>query len=98
LNLKADFEGGSSFYSFKGLIPGAFDIGLIGWTCTALPRHRQHLTEQRFRDEELAALGVVGWQRQGAQLLGGGDDGGAPVPGLERPRPGPYTRPLFIST
>jgi hypothetical protein len=38
LNLKANFEGGSSYFSFKRLVLGAFHIGLIGSTCTALPR------------------------------------------------------------
>jgi hypothetical protein len=37
LNLKANFEGNSSHYGFKCLIPGAFNWGFIGSTCTALP-------------------------------------------------------------
>jgi hypothetical protein len=37
LNLKAKFEGGSSYHSFKRLVPGAFNVGSIGSTCTALP-------------------------------------------------------------
>jgi len=36
--LKAKFEGGSSYYSVKRRVPGAFNVGLIGSTCTALPR------------------------------------------------------------
>jgi len=37
VKLKAIFESNSSCYSFKRLIPGAFDAGLIGSSCTALP-------------------------------------------------------------
>ena len=37
LILKAKFEGGSSYYSFKRLVPGAINVGLIGATCAALP-------------------------------------------------------------
>jgi hypothetical protein len=37
LNLKAKFESGSSGFSFKRLVPGAFYVGLIGSTCTARP-------------------------------------------------------------
>jgi hypothetical protein len=37
LNLKAKFESGLSYVSFKGLMPGAFNVGLIGSSCTALP-------------------------------------------------------------
>jgi hypothetical protein len=37
LNLKANFEGDSSYYSFKRFVLGAFDVGLIGSTCIALP-------------------------------------------------------------
>jgi hypothetical protein len=37
LNLKANFKSSSSGFSFKRLFPGAFDVGLIGSTCTALP-------------------------------------------------------------
>jgi len=29
---------GLSSFSFKSLIPGAFNVGLIGATCTGLPR------------------------------------------------------------
>ena len=32
------FKGGSSYYSFKRLAPGGFNLGFIGSTCTALPR------------------------------------------------------------
>jgi hypothetical protein len=38
LKLKASIESGSSYCSFKSLVPGAFNMGLIGSTCTALPR------------------------------------------------------------
>jgi hypothetical protein len=34
--LKAKFEGGSSQFSFKRLVPGSFNLGLIGSTCTTL--------------------------------------------------------------
>ena len=35
---QAKFEGGLSYYSFKRLVPGgAFKMGYIGVTCTALP-------------------------------------------------------------
>jgi len=37
LNLKAKVESGSSYFSFRCLVPGAFNMGLIGSTCTALP-------------------------------------------------------------
>jgi len=37
LNLKAKFEGGSSYYSCKRVVPGAFNMGFIGSTCAALP-------------------------------------------------------------
>jgi hypothetical protein len=36
LNLKAKFEGVPSYSSFKRSVPGAFNMGLIGSTCTAL--------------------------------------------------------------
>jgi len=32
------FLSGSPYFSFKSLIPGAFNVGLMGATCTALPR------------------------------------------------------------
>jgi len=32
LNLKAKFESSSSHYSFKHLVPGAFNMGFIGST------------------------------------------------------------------
>jgi len=35
LNLKAKFESGSSHLSLRQLDPGAFNVGLIGSTCTA---------------------------------------------------------------
>jgi hypothetical protein len=35
--LKANFESGLSHVSFESLITGAFNVGLIGSTCTALP-------------------------------------------------------------
>jgi hypothetical protein len=35
--LIAKFEGGSSHFSFKAFAPGAFNVGSIGSTCTALP-------------------------------------------------------------
>jgi hypothetical protein len=37
LILKAKFESGSSYFSFSRLVPGGFNVGLIGSTCTALP-------------------------------------------------------------
>jgi hypothetical protein len=37
LKLKAKFEGGSSYYSFKRSVPGAVNLDIIGSTCTALP-------------------------------------------------------------
>ena len=37
LNLKAKFEGGSSCYSFKRSVPGAFNKRFIGSTCITLP-------------------------------------------------------------
>jgi len=37
LNLKAKFKSGSSYFSFKRIILGVFNVGLIGSICTALP-------------------------------------------------------------
>ena len=37
LDLKTNFESGSPHFSFKRLVPGGFNLGLIGSTCTALP-------------------------------------------------------------
>jgi len=37
LNLKAEVESSASQCSFKRLVPGGFNLGLIGSTCTALP-------------------------------------------------------------
>jgi hypothetical protein len=36
LNLKVKFEGGSSYHGFKRVVPGGFNMGFIGSTCTAL--------------------------------------------------------------
>ena len=36
-NLIAKFQSASLYYSFKRLVPGAFNMGLIGSTCTGLP-------------------------------------------------------------
>ena len=41
LKLKVKFESGLSHSGFKGSAPGAFNVGLIGSTCTALPRARR---------------------------------------------------------
>jgi len=38
-NLKTKLETGSSYFSLKRLVPGTFNMNLIGSTCTALPRH-----------------------------------------------------------
>jgi len=38
--MKAKFESGSSYLSFKRSDPGAINVGLIGGTCTALPGER----------------------------------------------------------
>jgi len=38
LYLKGKLQSSSSYCSFKRLVPGAFNMGLIGSTCTALPR------------------------------------------------------------
>ena len=40
LNLKAKVESSMSHFSFKRLVPGGFNLGLIGSTCTALPSAR----------------------------------------------------------
>ena len=37
MNLKAKLNSSSSDFNFKCLVPGAFNMGLIGSTCTALP-------------------------------------------------------------
>jgi hypothetical protein len=37
LGLKAEFESGPTYFSFKRLVPAAFKFGCIGSTCTALP-------------------------------------------------------------
>jgi hypothetical protein len=49
LNLKANFEGGSSYFSCKSLIPSAFNVGLTWATCTASP-WRQWRTWARGRE------------------------------------------------
>ena len=36
--MKAKLESGSSHFSFKRLVPGSFNLGLIVSTCTAIPR------------------------------------------------------------
>jgi len=38
LKLKAKFESNLSYCSFKCLVPGAFNMGLIGSTCPAPPK------------------------------------------------------------
>jgi hypothetical protein len=38
LNLKAQVQSSASQFSFKRLVPGGLNLGLIGSTCTALPR------------------------------------------------------------
>jgi hypothetical protein len=35
--LKAKLGSSLSYFSFKSLVPGAFNVGFIGSTCTALP-------------------------------------------------------------
>jgi len=52
VKLKAKFESGSSHVSLKRLVPGAFNVGLIGSTCTALP------------DEEAAEVAEVAVVRE----------------------------------
>jgi hypothetical protein len=37
LNLEAELQSGLSYFSFKSSISGAFNVGLTGSTCTALP-------------------------------------------------------------
>jgi len=37
LNLKPEVQTSTSHLSFKRSVPGAFNMGLIGSTCTALP-------------------------------------------------------------
>ena len=45
MKLKAKFESGSSHVSLKRLVPGAFNVGLIGSTCTALPEEPAEVAE-----------------------------------------------------
>ena len=40
LKLTAKFEGGSSYDSFKCFFAGAFNVGLIGSSCSAQPWRR----------------------------------------------------------
>jgi len=40
VELKGKLESSQSYCSFKCLIPGGFNVGVIGSTCTALPRPR----------------------------------------------------------
>jgi len=40
LILKANLESGTPYFSLKSLVTGAFNVGLIGSACTALPRCR----------------------------------------------------------
>ena len=35
--MTARFEGGSSYFGLQHVVPGAFNVGLIGSICTALP-------------------------------------------------------------
>ena len=49
LKLKAKFESSLSYYSFKRLDPGAFNVGFIGSTCTALPRGPRARTRRTRR-------------------------------------------------
>jgi hypothetical protein len=49
------------------------------------PGQREHLAEQGLGDEELAPLGVVRREGQGAHLVRGRDGRLAPETGLERP-------------
>ena len=37
VEFESEFESNSSYFSFKRLVPGAFNLVLIGSTCTALP-------------------------------------------------------------
>jgi hypothetical protein len=37
VEFESNFESGPSYISFKRLVSGAFDAGLIGSACTALP-------------------------------------------------------------
>ena len=56
LKLKVKFESGPSYFSFKRLDPGAFNMGFIGSTCTALPRRRS-------RGQTRAPTGSSRWRR-----------------------------------
>ena len=38
VNLKAKLESNLSYFSFRRLVPGAFNLVFMGWTCTTLPR------------------------------------------------------------
>jgi hypothetical protein len=38
VEFESEFESSLSHFSFKRLVPGDFNVGLIGSTCTALPR------------------------------------------------------------
>ena len=38
LKLKANLESSLTYFSFERLVPGAFNVSLIGSICTALPR------------------------------------------------------------
>jgi len=87
LNLKAKFKGRSSYYSFKRLVPGGFNLGFIGSTCTVLPselrvdllfRSRQQKERPRRFDFLQAALEFP-LHNQG--LASGGVTGGGAASG-----------------
>jgi len=41
VEIESKIESTSSYFSFKRLVPGGFNLGLIGSTCTAPPRRRR---------------------------------------------------------
>jgi hypothetical protein len=50
LKLKAKFESGSSYFTFKRLHLGAFNVGFIGVTYTAQPRSASDAAELLMAD------------------------------------------------
>jgi hypothetical protein len=81
LNLKAEVESSISHFSFKSLVPGGFNSGFIGTTCTA---SRPLVAREVFlkRDPVVAPGGRVTEDkysdrgRRGSALEGGGGGGG----------------------
>jgi hypothetical protein len=64
LNVKAKVESNTSYFSSKCLIPGGFNTGFTGSTCTALPRlarRAARASTSAARAVAVAAAGATPW-------------------------------------